>query len=151
MLAGGGEPADPQYRMNLRVTSSETALGITREGTAPVYSVTVTASYTLYRIGSDEIVLRETTRGTASYDRYEQNFSNIRALRDAENRAAEVAADEIRLRVATATAVPPHSAHSRAKRESRAKRTDVGCRPWVPALCGDERVCWTAIRLVRLI
>lgn len=104
-LTGGGEPADPQYRMRLRVTTSETALGITREGSAPVYSVTVTASYTLYRIGSDEIVLRETARGTASYDRYSQNFANIRALRDAENRAAELAANEVRMRVAAATAV----------------------------------------------
>jgi LPS-assembly lipoprotein len=104
-LTGGGVPADPHYRMNLRVTSSETPLGITREGSAPVYSVTVTTSYTLYKIGSDEIVLRETARGTASYDRYSQNFANIRALRDAENRAAEVAASEIRLRVAAATAV----------------------------------------------
>jgi LPS-assembly lipoprotein len=104
-LTGGGEPVDPQFRMNLRVTSSETALGITRQGSAPVYSVNVTASYTIYKIGSDEIVLRETARGTASYDRYSQNFANIRALRDAENRAAEVAANEIRLRVAAATAV----------------------------------------------
>lgn len=104
-LTGGGEVADPQYRMRLRVTSSETALGITREGSAPVYSVSVKASYTLYRIGSDEVVLRETARGTASYDRYSQNFANIRALRDAENRAAAQAADEIRIRIAAATAV----------------------------------------------
>jgi LPS-assembly lipoprotein len=104
-LTGGGVPADPQYRMSLRVTSSETALGITREGSAPVYSVTVTASYAVYKIGSDQIILRETARGTASYDRYNQNFANIRARRDAENRAAEVAAEEIRMRVAAATAV----------------------------------------------
>lgn len=105
LFTGGGEPADPQYRMRLRVTSSQTALGITREGSAPVYSVTVTASYTLYRFGSDDIVLRETARGTASYDRYSQNYANIRAERDAENRAAEIAANKIRLRVAAATAV----------------------------------------------
>jgi LPS-assembly lipoprotein len=104
-FTGGGEAANPQYRMTLRVTSSETALGISREGSAPVYSVSVTASYAVYKIGSDEIVLRETARGTASYDRYSQNFANIRAKRDAENRAAEVAAREIRLRVASATAV----------------------------------------------
>jgi len=104
-FTGGGEPADAQYRMTLSVSSSSTALGITREGSAPVYSVTVTASYALYKIGSDEIILRETARGTASYDRYSQNFANMRALRDAENRAAEVAASEIRLRVAAATAV----------------------------------------------
>lgn len=104
-LTGGGEPADPQYRMRLRVTSSETALGITREGSAAAYSVTVTASFTLYRNGSDDIIVRETVRGTASYDRFSQNFANIRAKRDAENRAAEVAANEIRLRIAASTAV----------------------------------------------
>jgi LPS-assembly lipoprotein len=105
LFTGGGEEAPPQYRMTLRVNSSETALGITREGSAPVYSVTVTASYTLYRIGSDEVLLRETARGTASYDRYNQNYANIRAKRDAENRAAEVAANEIRARIAATTAV----------------------------------------------
>jgi LPS-assembly lipoprotein len=104
-LTGGGTPTEPQYQMRLRTTSSETALGITREGSAPVYSVTVTVSYTVRRIGTDEIVLRETVHGTASYDRFSQNFANIRAKRDAENRAAKQAADEIRIRVAAATAV----------------------------------------------
>lgn len=102
---GGGEVADPQYRMRLRVSTSETGLGITREGNAPVYSVNVTASYTVYQIGSDEILLRETVRGTASYDQYSQNYANIRARRDAENRAAVQAADKIRIRVASVTVV----------------------------------------------
>ena len=91
--------------MRLRVTSAETALGINREGSAPVYSVSVTVSYTLTRIGSDDIISRETARGTASYDRSNQNFANIRAKLDAENRAAAQAADEVRIRVAAATAV----------------------------------------------
>jgi LPS-assembly lipoprotein len=65
----------------------------------------VTVSYTVRRIGTDEIVLRETVHGTASYDRFSQNFANIRAKRDAENRAAKQAADEVRIRVAAATAV----------------------------------------------
>ena len=104
-FTGGGESADPQYRMDLRVTSSEVALGITREGSAAAYAVSVTVSYTIFRIGSDEIILRETSRGTASYDRFSQNFANIRAKRDAENRAAEVAANKVRVRVAAATAV----------------------------------------------
>lgn len=103
-LTGGGEVADPEYRMRLRVTSSETALGITREGSAPVYSVTVSVSYTIYRYGSEDIVVRETARGTASYDRSNQNFANIRAKRDAENRAAAQVADKVRIRIAAATA-----------------------------------------------
>jgi len=104
-FTGGGEPADPLYRMRLRVSSAQTALGISREGSAPVYSMTVTVSYTVTRVGSEDIVIRETARGTASYDRSNQNFANIRARLDAENRAAAQAADEVRIRVAAATAV----------------------------------------------
>jgi len=104
-LAGGAAVVDPQYRMKLRTTTAESALGITREGSAPVYSVTVTVSYTLIENSTGEIVMRETSRGTASYDQYSQNFANIRAKLDAENRAAAQVADEIRIRVAAATAV----------------------------------------------
>jgi LPS-assembly lipoprotein len=104
MTGGAGETSNPQYRLKLRVTSAQTALGISRTGSAPVYSVTVTASYTLTAIGSEDIILRETARGTASYDRSNQNFANIRALKDAEERAAVAAADEIRLRLASAIA-----------------------------------------------
>jgi LPS-assembly lipoprotein len=93
MTGGAGEPSNPQYRMKLRVTSSETRLGISRTGSAPVRSLTVTASYTLTRVGSEEILVRETARGTASYDRSNQNYANIRAQLDAENRAAAQAAD----------------------------------------------------------
>ena len=104
MTGGAGEVSDPQYRLKLRVASSQTALGISRTGSAPVYSVTVTASYALTRIGSEDILVRETARGTASSDRSNQNYANIRAKLDAENRAAAAAADEIRIRLAAATA-----------------------------------------------
>jgi LPS-assembly lipoprotein len=104
MTGGAGEPSNPQYRMKLRVTTAQTALGISRTGSAPVYSVTVTASYTLTPVGSEDVLVRETARGTASYDRSNQNFANIRALLDAENRAAAQAADEVRLRLATTMA-----------------------------------------------
>lgn len=103
-LTGGGGGGNADYSLRLRVTSSETALGISRVGSAPVYSVTVTVSYTLTKTGTDDIVLRETARGTASYDRSNQNYANIRAKLDAENRAAASAADEVRIRLAAATA-----------------------------------------------
>lgn len=104
-LTGGGEVVEPRYQMKLRVTSSQSALGISREGSAPVYSMTVAASYTLIEKSTGNIVQRQTARGTASYDQFSQNFANIRAQRDAENRAAAQVADEIRIRVAAATAV----------------------------------------------
>lgn len=103
-LTGGGEVSDPQYRMRLRVSTSESPLGIRRTGSAPVFSVTVAATYTLYRFGTDDILLRETVRGTASYDETNQGFANVRAKLDAENRAAEQAADHLRTRLASAVA-----------------------------------------------
>lgn len=104
LYGGAGEAVDPVYRMRLSVTAQELALGITREESAPVYSITVSATYEISRIDSGEIVLRATSRGTASYDRVNQVFANVRAARDAQEKAATVAADEIRIRVAAATA-----------------------------------------------
>ena len=49
-------------------------------------------------------MLRATSRGTASYDRVNQIFANVRARVNAEDEAAGVGADDIRLRIAAATA-----------------------------------------------
>ena len=103
-LTGGGRGADPLYKMHLTTTVSETALGLNRIDTAPTYAVTVAVTYEVSKIGSDEILVRSTSRGTASYDRVNQAFANVRARKDAEDRAAAVAADDIRLRLAAAAA-----------------------------------------------
>jgi LPS-assembly lipoprotein len=103
-LTGGGDVPNPVYNMRLVVTGQEIALGITREESAPVYSVIVSATYEISRIDNGEIVLRATSRGTASYDRVNQIFANVRARTDAEDKAATVAADDIRIRIAAATA-----------------------------------------------
>jgi LPS-assembly lipoprotein len=103
-LTGGARITDPIYRMRLTVTSSEIPLGVTPVESAPAYSVTVTTTYALIRVGTDEIVLRSTARGTASYDRVNQVYANVRAKLDAEIRAAALVAVDIRLRVASAIA-----------------------------------------------
>lgn len=103
-LTGGAAVRDPIYRLRLVVTSSEIPLGVTPVESAPAYAVTVATTYSLIAIGSGDIILRATARGTASYDRVNQVFANVRAKIDAENRAAALVADEIRLRVASATA-----------------------------------------------
>jgi LPS-assembly lipoprotein len=100
----GGEPATPAYRMKLVVSSAESALGVTPVEAAPAYSLTVSATYEVTSIASGEIVLRGTSRGTASFDRINQIYANTRARLDAENRAAHLAADDIRVRVAAAAA-----------------------------------------------
>ena len=74
--------------MKLVVSSAESALGVTPIEAAPAYSITVSATYEVTSIATGEIVLRGTSRGTASFDRITQIYANTRARLDAENRAA---------------------------------------------------------------
>lgn len=101
---GKGQPASAPYHMRLVVTSSESALGVTPIATAPAYSVTVAATYEVRSVAGDKILLRDTVRQSASYDRVNQAYANERALLDAQNRAAGLVADVIRLNLAAAAA-----------------------------------------------
>jgi LPS-assembly lipoprotein len=103
-LDGGTEPSNPTYRMALNVTSAQTALGVTPIEAAPSYSLTVSVTYEVKSVATGQIVLRDTSHGTASYNRTMQEYANQRAQIDAENRAAAVAAEDVRLRLAAAAA-----------------------------------------------
>ena len=103
-LNGGSEPATPLYRMKLTVSAAESALGVTPIEAAPSYSLTVSATYEVTSVATNQIVLRGTSRGSASFDRVTQIYANTRARLDAEDRGAAVVADDIRLRLAAAAA-----------------------------------------------
>jgi LPS-assembly lipoprotein len=101
---GKGQPANAPYHMRLVVSSSESALGVTPIATAPAYSVTVAATYEVRSTADDKILLRDTVRQSASYDRVNQAYANERALLNAQDRAAGLVADVIRLDLAAAAA-----------------------------------------------
>ncbi len=101
---GKGQPDNARYHMGLSATSSSQALGVSPTAAAPAYSITVTATYELRSIAGNKIILRSTSSKSASYDRVNQLYSNERALRDAENRAAALVAEDIRIRLAVAAA-----------------------------------------------
>lgn len=103
-VLGGGRQEAAHYRMKLTVTAAESALGVTPVETAPTYSITVSATYEVRSLATDQIVLRGTSRGTASFDRITQVYANTRAKLDAENRAAIQTATDIRIRLAAAAA-----------------------------------------------
>ncbi len=64
---------------------------------------TVAASYQLVEIATGKIVLQDTTYANVDYDAPgpEQRFAVQRALRDAEDRAVQTAAETIRNRLAS--------------------------------------------------
>ena len=103
-VTGGGRGGDPLYQMHLTTSVSEAGLGLNHVDSAPTYAVTVTVTYEVSKIGSTEILVRSTSHGTASYDRVNQAFANVRAQLDAQDRAAAVAADDIRIRLAATAA-----------------------------------------------
>lgn len=108
-FTGGKAAPPPRYVLNIDVANSEERLGFAKDETAPAYQVSVQVKYELRTIADDRLLGRSVSTGLATYNRSNQNFANVRARIDAENRAAESVADEIRLRIALAIAkdMPP--------------------------------------------
>ncbi len=73
-------------------------------GRATSATVIVDADYKLVTVPEGVEVTKGIASGVASYDRFSNRLSNVRAARDAEIRDAKVIADSIRTRVSMALA-----------------------------------------------
>jgi LPS-assembly lipoprotein len=105
MFSGGkGSPANPAYRMDLVVTSHSTAAAVIQAGTteqSPTASLlNMTGQYTIRDSATGEVVTRGQRQVASAYDVPLQEFAALRALRDAEDRAARELAEQLRLAVA---------------------------------------------------
>jgi LPS-assembly lipoprotein len=63
--------------------------------------VSFDVTYKLHDVVRDRTVLTEQALARVSIDRSQQRYANVRAIRDAENRAAKVVAEQIRSRLAS--------------------------------------------------
>lgn len=103
-LTGGGGQAAPTHRLNLRLTSSTTQVIVDiNSGRPDVQNFGIDATYTLTDLATGKIVARGQTFSRVSYNipGQQQRFAGARGLRDAENRAARVIADNIKSRLAS--------------------------------------------------
>ncbi|MHB0951611.1 MAG: hypothetical protein ACYC10_06760 [Allorhizobium sp.] len=100
---GAGEPANPEYEVNLQV--SATTMGVLLDqssDTAKAGRFIVSANYTLKR-ASDATVLHTGRRQVVAVVDYpSQEFAKLRAVRDGEDRAARELAEFIRADLASA-------------------------------------------------
>ncbi|ODN72117.1 hypothetical protein [Methylobrevis pamukkalensis] len=104
-FSGGGEALPPRFELRLFLSERESEVGIEEDQDVPAARlVSITATFTLTDLESRTVVISGTSFATASYDFSSQRFANIRALRDAEDRAAVSLAANIRTRVAAALA-----------------------------------------------
>jgi LPS-assembly lipoprotein len=103
-LTGGGAGGPPAYRLNIRMASTQLSVIVDVNTARPdVENYGINATYDLVDLKTGKPVLKDETFARVSYDipGQEQRFARQRALRDAENRAAQVIADNIKSRLAS--------------------------------------------------
>jgi len=109
LLYQGSSPAS-QAQYSAAITASPSVRDVFAT-TAPDGSTQVTAkrivlsgTVTLTDITDGSVIAQATRTATASFDQTRQEFANLRAQRDAENRAADELAEQFRIVIATALA-----------------------------------------------
>jgi len=91
---GGAEPVNPAYSLTLSVSEAAIGFFIDAAGDAPTAGkMKVTAAYVLKDAKTGKVLKAGSRIAVAGYDLPPQEFTKIRAIRDAENRAAIAAAE----------------------------------------------------------
>ena len=103
-LTGGGQAAATNYRLNIWLSSTATSVIVdVTTGRPDISNYGIDATYTLTDITNGKKVVNSATFSRVSYNipGQLQRFAGDRGLRDAEDRAAKVIAENIRTRLAS--------------------------------------------------
>jgi len=101
-FTGGGYAAPPTHRLRVSIASTRASIIVDVHTSRPdIENYGINASYSLTEIVSGRVVVTGQTFARVSYDipGQQQRFARQRGLRDAENRAAKVIADNIMARL----------------------------------------------------
>jgi LPS-assembly lipoprotein len=100
-LRNGGDGADTRYGLIYRMTVREQEIAIERgTGTPNAYQLTGGVSFLLKDAATGASILGASVTALDSYTRSSQNFANMRARRDAEDRLANALAELTQARLA---------------------------------------------------
>jgi LPS-assembly lipoprotein len=103
-LTGGNGTISPTHRLDVKLTASQLQVIVDINTARPdINNYGIDATYTLIDLSTGKAVVRGQTFSRVSYNipGQEQRFAGDRGLRDAENRAAKVIAENIRSRLAS--------------------------------------------------
>jgi LPS-assembly lipoprotein len=103
-MTGGGGAAPPVHRLKISIASTRSSIIVDRNTSRPdVENYGINATYWLTEIATGKVVVTGQTFARVSYDipGQEQRFARLRGLRDAENRASKVIADNITARLSS--------------------------------------------------
>lgn len=100
-LRGGGDGTDARFGLVYRMTLSEQEIAIERgTGTPNAYQLTGGVSFLVKELSTGESLFGASVTSVDSYTRTSQNFANMRARRDAEDRLANALAELTQARLA---------------------------------------------------
>ncbi len=103
-LTGGAAPPPPTHRLAMRMTTTRLSVIVDiNSGRPDVEDYGLNVFYTLTEVKTGKPVVTGTTFARVSYDipGQAQRFARARGLRDAENRAAKLIADNVKARLAS--------------------------------------------------
>jgi LPS-assembly lipoprotein len=103
-FTGGGYAAPPTHRLRVSISSTRASIIVDVNTSRPdIENYGINATYSLAEIATGKVVVTGQTFSRVSYDipGQQQRFARLRGLRDAENRAAKVIADNIRSRLSS--------------------------------------------------
>ena len=100
LFTGGNHPVEPKYK--LEIVYRESVLGIlykrTDDAAGKIYALD--AIFTLRDITGKMELSKGRSHARAAFDKHKSTYSNVRAERDAKNRAAKDIANDINTRIA---------------------------------------------------
>ncbi len=96
---GGGEAADPKYRLDIVIRERVTSTLVNAQGDSASQIYELTATFRLRDLTAKQVVLNGQSFGRAGFERFKSIFSNVRAREDAEKRAARTVAHDIKGRL----------------------------------------------------
>jgi LPS-assembly lipoprotein len=96
-----------RYVLYVRLRSSARALGIQLDSTITRYNLALTATFQLREKAADEVLVASTVRRVASYNVSREPYADLIAAQDAERRAAQEVAADIRTLLAVQFARTP--------------------------------------------
>jgi len=100
-LRGGEAGESPRYGLVYRLTLRENEIAVEREtGTPNAYQLSGGLSFLVKELATGTSIFGANVTAVGSYNRSSQNFANIRARRDAEDRLAETLAQLVQARLA---------------------------------------------------
>jgi LPS-assembly lipoprotein len=96
----GKVPATAKYRLNTKLTLSEAAIGVARDGTVSRYNIYLDSYYQLYRIADGQLMTSGNLRHVSSYNNtLNEYYSTYVAQEDAYKRGVTELAQLFRQRI----------------------------------------------------